>query len=170
VRLAEHQAARAPLDKEREGIAAMREALAAERVQVQAASDKAVDFRTRMEAHAARVAQWNRDVENFNNSNPKGPFGERERVRINTEREALQKASTEFEAERVAMAAGNDKLIAAYNANAKALEARVAEWNQRNQAWNQAGTKLESERQDWVDACADRRYREDDEIAIKAGK
>lgn len=170
VSLAEHQAARAPLDKEREDIAKMREALAAERAQVQAASDKAAEFRARMEAHAARVAQWNRDVEAFNSNPPKGPFGERERVRINTEREALQKAQTEFEAERATVAAQGEKAVAAYNANAKALEARVADWNQRNQAWNEAGQRLESQRNGWVDACADRRYREDDEIAIKAGR
>jgi hypothetical protein len=46
----------------------------------------------------------------------------------------------------------------------------VQEWNTRNQAWNEAGARLEGERKDWVTGCADRRYREDDEIAIKAGR
>ena len=61
-------------------------------------------------------------------------------------------------------------MVNAYNANAKAVEARVVDWNTRNQAWNDAGVNLETERQEWVQQCADRRYREDDEAAIKAGK
>lgn len=169
-RLAEHEAARAPLDREREGIAAAREALSAERVKVQAVTEQANAFRARMEAHAARVQQWNRDVEAFNARTPAGSAGERERLRINAEREALQKAQTEFEAERAALAASGDQVVSAYNANAKAVEARVMDWNTRNQAWNDAGQLLESERRGWVQECADRRYREDDEIAIKAGK
>jgi len=169
-RLSEHEAARAPLDREREGIAAAREALSAERAKVQAVSDQASAFRARMEAHAARVQQWNRDVEAFNARTPAGSAGERERLRINSERDALQKAQTELEAERTALASGGEQVVAAYNANAKAVEARVNDWNTRNQAWNEAGQQLEFERREWVQECADRRYREDDEIAIKAGK
>ena len=169
-RLAAHEGARAPLDREREGIAVAREALNAERVKVQAVSDAAAALRTRMEAHAARVQQWNRDVAAYNERPPAGSAGERERVRLNTEREALQKSQTELEAERTRISGDGEKVVNAYNANAKAVEARVVDWNTRNQAWNDAGVNLETERQEWVQQCADRRYREDDEAAIKAGK
>jgi hypothetical protein len=170
VRLGEHEAARAPIDQERQGVTAKQEALRLERVQVEAVAAKTTAFRTKMEAHAARVAAWNRDVEAFNARAPQGAAGERERVRINTEREGLQKAQTELEAERVAMAGDNERIVASFNAKVKEVEAVVDQWNQRNQGWNEAGAKLEAERKGWVSACADRRYREDDEIAIKAGR
>jgi chromosome segregation ATPase len=170
VRLSEHEAARAPIDQERQGVTAKQEALRLERAQVDALATKTNAFRTKMEAHADRVAAWNRDVEAFNSRAPQGVAGERERVRINTEREGLQKAQTELEAERVAMAGDNEKIVASFNAKAKEVEAAVDQWNQRNKGWNEAGAKLEAERKGWVSACADRRYREDDEIAIKAGR
>ena len=58
----------------------------------------------------------------------------------------------------------------AYNAKAQALDARVQAWNARNSAWNEVTTALDTERKAWVTACADRRYREDDETAIRQGK
>ncbi len=171
LRLADHRAAREPLNRERDEMAKAREELAAERTQVQAVNERIAALRTRMEAHAARVSQWNKDVEAFNSGRPaQGGSGERERLRINAEREALAKAQTELEAERAAVASGGEQVVSAYNAKARALEARVNDWNQRNEAWNTTGRELEAERQGWVDNCADRRYREDDEIAIKAGR
>jgi chromosome segregation ATPase len=170
LRIAEHQQARAPLDREREGIAAQQETLRAERTQVDAAASRVTSLRGRMEAHAARVSAWNRDIEAFNARPPSGPAGERERLRLNTEREALQKAQADLEAERGSITADSEKIVAAFNAKARQLDAAVADWNQRNNAWNQTGAKLEEERRGWVTGCADRRYREDDEIAIKAGR
>ena len=46
----------------------------------------------------------------------------------------------------------------------------VAAWNTRNVAAREMVTRHEDERLLWVAECADRAYREDDELAIKAGK
>jgi chromosome segregation ATPase len=169
-RLAEHQGARAPLDRERDDIRARQDALRAERQQVDIVVARASEFRGRSEAHAQRVAQWNREMEAFNARPPSGSAGERERVRLNSERDALQKSQAELETERVALAADNERTVVPFNAKVKQVEAVVQEWNARNQAWNEAGARLEGDRKDWVAGCADRRYREDDEIAIRAGR
>jgi hypothetical protein len=50
------------------------------------------------------------------------------------------------------------------------VDARIAAWNERNGQWNDTSNALEAERKGWVTACADRRYREDDENAIRRGK
>jgi chromosome segregation ATPase len=170
VRLAGHQQARGPLDREREGITSQQDALRTERTQVDAAAAPMAELRARMEAHAARVVAWNRDIEAFNARPPAGQAGERERQRLNTEREALQKAQTDLEAERSRITASYEQTVSAFNAKARQLDAAVADWNQRNNGWNQTGAQLEEERKAWVAGCADRRYREDDEIAIKAGR
>ena len=60
--------------------------------------------------------------------------------------------------------------MAAFNAKVAALDARVADWNQRNAQVNDSAKALEQERMSWISDCGDRRYREDDEIAIRRGK
>ncbi len=57
-----------------------------------------------------------------------------------------------------------------YNVKATALDTRVTDWNARNAKLNEANAAREAERKGWVTACSDRRYREDDEIAIRKGK
>ena len=57
-----------------------------------------------------------------------------------------------------------------FNGKAAALDARVSSWNERNAKWNEMSVAMESERKAWVTSCSDRRYREEDETAIKAGK
>jgi hypothetical protein len=137
---------------------------------VDAVVERASEFRGRMEAHAQRVAQWNREIEAFNARLPTGPAGERERVRLSNERDALQKSQTELETERNALAVDNERTVVPFNAKVRQVEAAVQDWNARNQAWTEAGARLEGERKEWVAGCADRRYREEDEIAIKAGR
>jgi len=61
-------------------------------------------------------------------------------------------------------------MVAAFNAKATVMDGKVVAWNQRNEEWNKTSKALEADRAKWVADCADRRYREDDEKAIKAGK
>ena len=70
-----------------------------------------------------------------------------------------------LEAERTELGAKSEPQVKAYNARATELEARVTSWNQRNEGWNQTIQTMNAERTDWVKECADRRFREDDEIA-----
>lgn len=68
------------------------------------------------------------------------------------------------------MVALHQQAVADYNARIGAVDARVSEWNVRNAQLNDKAKALEDERAGWVTSCADRRYREEDENAIKAGK
>ena len=60
--------------------------------------------------------------------------------------------------------------MTAYNEKAKALEARVASWNQRNGDLTERVKAVNNDRETWQSDCAERRYREDDEIAIRRGQ
>jgi hypothetical protein len=169
-RISGHEAARAPLDEERKQIGVEQEALKADRALVDEAVARAEAFKAKMAAHAERVKVWNEEVSKFNDRPPTGSAGERTRVRINQEREALQKAQGELETERVQVQSSSQAAVDAYNAKSKVLQDRIAGWNQRNSEWNEAGRKLEADRLAWVGECSDRRYREEDELAIKAGR
>ncbi len=123
-----------------------------------------------MKAFSARVVAWQQRVDAFNSVNPTGMQGERQREALNKERLEIEKQRAELEAERTRMTTGSAEAVRAYNAKAGALDARVGDWNQRNARWNEMSTALETDRQTWAASCADRRYREEDENAIKAGK
>ena len=106
----------------------------------------------------------------LNNASPTGMQGERQREALNKERAEIEKERTALEAERARISSGSADAVRAYNVKAGALDARVGDWNQRNARWNEMSTALETDRQGWVTGCSDRRYREEDETAIKAGK
>ena len=43
-------------------------------------------------------------------------------------------------------------------------------WNERSAGHSQRAKAVNEERETWMSDCADRRYREDDEIAIRKGQ
>jgi hypothetical protein len=60
--------------------------------------------------------------------------------------------------------------VNAFNNRAAAQEQKVADWNSRNKKLAEETGALASDREQWVADCGNRRYREDDEIAIKRGQ
>jgi hypothetical protein len=60
--------------------------------------------------------------------------------------------------------------VKSYNDRAAARDAKVTSWNERNTAAVKSTESHQDARLVWASECANRPYREDDEIAIKAGK
>lgn len=169
-RLAEHEAARAPLDQDKAAITAEQKSLADLRVPVDEAKRKADDFTARIKAYGARVESWNQRVAAHNEEKKPSPQWERQGKELAQERDAIEKERAAFEVEKTSLQASSDEAVRNFNTKATALEARINDWNQRNGKWNEASAALEADRKAWVAACADRRYREDDEQAIRRGK
>ncbi len=169
-RLDAHTALRAPLDKEKADLAAAQQSLRAERAPLEDMKQQAEALSERMKAYGARVTAWNDSVTAFNAAAPTGSKADRERTALNKEREDLGVQQKALDAEKTELAAKSEATVRDYNAKAAVVDAQVTGWNQRNEQWNQDGRALEAERSEWVISCADRRYREDDEIAIKRGK
>jgi hypothetical protein len=124
----------------------------------------------RMKAYGARVTAWNDSVTAFNANAPTGSKADRERLALNKERDELGVQQKVLEAEKTEFATKSEAVVRDYNAKAAAVDAQVTDWNKRNEQWNQDARALEADRSEWVINCADRRYREDDETAIKRGK
>jgi len=92
------------------------------------------------------------------------------------EREALQRESDELrvegqtlEAERVSLRVLQER-VEALRARAALHDPKVDDWNQRNARSNETLKTLQLDRDVWATDCADRRYREDDETAIRRGQ
>ncbi len=169
-RLEAHTALRAPLDKEKAELAAAQQSLRTERAPLEAMKKQADELSERMKAYGARVTAWNDSVAAFNANAPTGTKADRERAALNKEREDLGVQQKALDTEKTDFAAKSELVVREYNAKAAAVDAQVTSWNQRNEQWNQDARSLEADRSEWVINCADRRYREDDETAIKRGK
>ena len=169
-RLAEQDGARGPLDQEKQAIATDQEALRAERAPLDDIKKRSEAFAATVKQFTARVQSWTERVEAHNASNSGSPGYDRRMSALNSERDLIAKERAGVEAERVRLANEGATLVAAYNTKVVALDARVQAWNKRNADWNDATVALESERKTWVSGCAGRRYREDDEDAIRRGK
>jgi chromosome segregation ATPase len=161
---------RAPLDQEKASLATDQAALKVEREPVDAIKKAAEDLSARLKDYGARVQAWNDRVTAFNATPPSGAKAERERTEINKDRAELETQQKALEAEKTKLSSDSEVAVRNYNTKAQALEARVTDWNTRNEAWNKDSKGLQGERSEWVTSCSDRRYREDDEIAIRKGK
>ncbi len=171
-RMTDHDALRAPLDQEKKDITTAQGELRQEREPIDALKVRADAFAAKIKDYSARVQSWN-DRMKLHNEDPKpsGAAFEAKKLALNKEREDIEKERVALEAERAAITAvASGDTVRAYNAKAVALDARVTSWNERNNKWNDAIAALDVERKAWLAACADRRYREDDELAIRRGK
>lgn len=171
-RMTDHEALRAPLDQEKKEITTAQADLRLEREPIDALKVRADAFAAKIKDYSARVESWNARMKLHNDDpKPSGAAYEGKKLALNKEREDIEKERVALEGERTAIsAAASGDAVRAYNAKAVALDGRVTAWNERNNKWNDAIVALESERKAWLASCADRRYREDDETAIRRGK
>jgi hypothetical protein len=170
-RLAETERGREPMEAEKAALAVERQGFSEERVAMeQAQKDATAGLNDGFKAFAAKVEMSNARVQAFNEAGKTGSAADRERTAINKEREALDAERKALEAEKDGLIAKLQARVTAYNDKAKVVDQRVTDWNTRNNKANEAALSLEAERKDWVANCSNRRYREEDEMAIKAGK
>jgi hypothetical protein len=171
-RVVSRDTARAPLEQEKKAIADDQIAMRTERAKLDAgATDPAVvALNERSKAFTERLERWNARVKAFTDAGRTGSAAEREREAINAERVELENERAAIETERVRINSSRAEVVNAFNAKVAALDARVADWNKRNNAWNDSAAAMDAERTTWMSNCGNRRYREDDEIAIRQGK
>lgn len=172
-RLDEQHAARAPLEQEKKAIADEQALMRAERATIDGGelATAVPAFTERTRVFTERRARWEERVKAFNAAGRTATVEERDA--LNTERAALEKEHGALEAERVrlqGLQAARGEAVQTFNAKIRALDARVAEWNKRNNAFNEINGTLEAERSAWGANCGNRRYREEDELAIRSGK
>lgn len=167
-RIEAHDKQRAELDADKQQIVTDQQALRTEREPIDAAKRDIEGLAAEMKTYGGRVEAFNKRAADFSDSGTRA--AQRERDEINAERETLEKQRLELDARKTSVNGQSTEAVRTYNVKATALDATVNNWNQRNEAWNQQGTELERARTTWLKACSDRRYREDDETAIKRGQ
>jgi hypothetical protein len=159
---------RAALDKEKEDLVKSGDALKADRADVDTKLAAVRDWEGRMRAHGVEIEAFNTRLK----AADEGPRAKREEMakEFDAERERLAKARVPLGEDEARLVPVYQNAVKAYNEKAQARDAVVADWNSRNKAINEQSLKQEEDRSAWLSECANRPYREDDEIAIKKGK
>jgi|GEM_PF-544901 len=170
-RLEEAEKLRAALNAEKGPIEADRAAQKQERDALDTRQRQSSDeLSAKFKAYGARIEGWNKRVLDFNEAKKTGAAADRERKALDDERAAFEKERPLLDAEKTAVVARVTEDVKVFNERAGKVDARSADWNRRNNEANDANQALEGDRKTWVATCANRRYREDDEAAIRQGK
>ena len=170
-RLEEAEKLRQALNAEKGPIEADRAAQKLEREALDARQRTSNDeLNAKFKAYGARIESWNKRVVDFNDAKKTGAAADRERKALDDERAAFEKERPLLDAEKNAVIARLTEDVKVFNERATKIDARSTDWNRRNNEANDANTVLEGDRKTWVSTCANRRYREEDEAAIRQGK
>ena len=162
----QYEQEKAAIERDKADIQSTQKAIDAERGGVQADAAKINDVNARTEALSKRVSEWNENWQAFEKANRSGPMAERERRRLLSEKRSMEKEEKDLADERAALgdASGGASQV---NSKVDALNARTVAWNERNKRVVKMGEDLTQERDLWASECGNRRYREDDESAIR---
>lgn len=160
---------KAELDREKAEIQATQHAIDGERGGVQASAAKINEVNVRTEALSRRIDEWNLAWQEFEKAARSGPTAERMRRRLLDDKRAMEKEEKDLDAERAALG-GAGSGATDVNTKVDALNQRAAAWNERNKGMAKRSEDLLQERDLWTSECGNRRFREDDETAIRNGK
>ena len=170
MRLNDLDGARTKLNLEREALSQEQATLKTERDSLAGMKAAVDELNAKTKTFQQEVDAWNKRVADFTEAKPSGSAAEKQRTEINEQGEVLRKRQAELSAERGTVLSRGEDQIKVFNARAAAVDAKVADWNERNRKLNGEGDALQTERQSWVIDCGDKRYREDDEKAVLSGK
>ena len=96
-------------------------------------------------------------------------LGQREKP-LDREKAEIVAEGESIKAARETLDRTSEEAIQAFNQRVLDNDARVDDYNKRNAALKADATAWQAASDQWKTQCGDRRYREDDEIAIKRGK
>lgn len=160
---------RVAMNQERDGIQAEAASIQADQERMKAVSASIREYNEKMQAYAARVKAYNEAAEQLANASPNATT-DRKRRELDKERTELQRLEAANKAEGEKIKGDVEQQAQAMSARAEAHAQKADDWNTRNKALENEANAYEDKRVDWKLNCGDRRYREDDEKAIRAGK
>jgi len=121
-------------------------------------------------ANTAALKDWEARMAEFEQRSKIMSNAERARKKMGEEREALMTKEKGLVADRDAKYKVYEASVAAANATIAKGGNANAEWNKKNAALAAEQEKLQASRDKWLAECANRRFLDDDEKEIKAGK
>lgn len=159
---------RSEMDTERTAITKDAEDFKPLRDEVLAKNAKVKAFNDKHKAFGDRVNAFNEKVAEAKDSGRTGVMLEKMMRDINKEERELQILDAALKAEGKTVSEGVQESIDKLNARTDANQKRAIAWNEANKKLEAEEAAYEEKRMDWSANCGGRRYREDDEKAIRA--
>jgi len=162
------EAERATLDAERAELAKAGDALKIEREEIDRRLAAVREWEGRVRTHRDAIEAYNKKSATL----AEAPKDKKEALQaeLSAESARLGTSQATLSADEARLVPAYQESVRLYNVKAEARDAKVGDWNKRNTVANEASKKHEDARLSWLDECANRPYREDDEIAIKKEK
>lgn len=159
---------RAALDVERSELLKQGDALKIEREEVDRRLAIVREWEARVRAHSQEVEAFNLKAASLKDASRSQQ--EALQKELNTEAERLKGVRAALVADENTVVPAYKAAVTAFNAKAEARDAKAGDWNARNSQLNETALKQDDLRLAWLTDCANRPYREEDEIAVKQGK
>jgi predicted nucleic acid-binding Zn-ribbon protein len=170
-------ASKTALDTRTQALQVEREAVEKQTAEVKAEQDVLMGrkgdvdgLNARMAAFSAKAKDYRERRADFEAADRTGPGADRERRLLDKEADELNKEQNALNAERDRVVGGSEQSVAAFNARVEQQQRAAQAWNEKSKQLTADQEAYEDRRVEWLDECANRRYREDDEKAIRAGK
>jgi hypothetical protein len=158
---------RVQIDAERAEVLKEGEAIKLDRDEIDKRLAVVREWEGRVKAHGVAIEAYNKRMAEANEA----PAKQRTMAdELKATREELEKAGAQLKTEEAAVVPAYQNAVKTYNDRAAARDTKVTSWNERNAAALKATDGHQVTREAWTSECANRPYKEDDEIAIKAGK
>lgn len=161
-------AAKPAMETERQRIEPAKAELAALRAEVEAKKDQVKKADDAVREFSAVIDQWNADVKEAEESPMKS--AERRKKELQSQQPGLVARNKELLKSREDKFKEYEVAIAQFNERGKVLEGDILGWNQRNKKLADEADSVSELRDDYGADCSGRRFREEDEAAIKQGK
>lgn len=118
--------------------------------------------------HAKRIDQWNAEMKEVEESSMRS--AEQRKKQLQKEQPGLVARNNELIAAREQQYKLYEAAVERFNTRGKGLEASVQDWNERNERLADDADKVLDLREKYAQECSRRRFREEDEQAIRQGK
>jgi chromosome segregation ATPase len=161
-----------PIDEARDKLTAERadilkegDALKAELAEVDKRLASVREWEGRVKDHGKAIEDYNKRMAELEAAGKKTVPDD-----LKASRESIEKNTAQLRSDEATLVPAYQTAVKAYNERAAARDAKVTSWNERNTAALKAGEQHEDVRRTWTSECANRPYREDDEVALKRGR
>lgn len=161
-------AAKPAMESERQRIEPAKAELDALRAEVEIKKDQVKKSDDAVREFSAVIDQWNTDVKEAEESPMKS--AERRKKELQSQQPGLVARNKELLKARETLFSEYEMAIAKFNERGKVLELDILAWNQRNRKLADEADSVSELREDYSADCSARRFREEDEMAIKQGK
>lgn len=164
------EARQTKINAERDEIQKETDAIKAEQASLSSNKGAVDALNAKMNAFSEKVKDLQARSDELEKSGRSGPTAERERSKMAKEAAAIKKEEAELNAERDKIQTGGSDAVNKLNARVDAQQQVAQSWNERNKSLAKEQQVHEDDRINWLDNCGNRKFREEDEKAIKAGK